>query len=69
VPADFFYEWQKTPTGKRPYAIGLADGLSMAFAGLWERWKEPDTVEWLHTFAIITGPPNELVAPIPTGCR
>src|SRR4051812_13203285 len=21
VPADFFYEWQKVPTGKQPYAV------------------------------------------------
>ena len=26
VPVDFFYEWQKTGTGKQPPAIGLADG-------------------------------------------
>jgi SOS response associated peptidase (SRAP) len=64
VPADFFYEWQKVPTGKQPYAVGLADGLPMAFAGLWERWNDRETGETLYTFTIITGPPNELVAPI-----
>ena len=64
VPADFFYEWQKTPTGKQPYAVGLADGALMAFAGLWERWKEPESGQPVYTFTIITGPPNELVAPI-----
>lgn len=41
-PADFFHEWQKTPTGKQPHAIGLANGLPMAFASLWERWMEPE---------------------------
>ena len=25
VPVDNFYEWQKTATGKQPYAIALAD--------------------------------------------
>ena len=64
VPADFFYEWQKTPAGKQPYAVGLADGLPMAFAGLWERWNDPEAGDAVHTFTIITGPPNELVAPI-----
>jgi putative SOS response-associated peptidase YedK len=44
VPADFFYEWQKTPTGKQPCAVGLAEATPMAFAGLWERWKEQQTV-------------------------
>jgi putative SOS response-associated peptidase YedK len=66
VPADFFYfyEWQKTVGGKQPYAIGLADGTPMAFAGLWERWKDPAAGGTLHTFTIITGPPNALCAPI-----
>jgi putative SOS response-associated peptidase YedK len=64
VPADFFYEWQKLPKGKQPYAIGLADGTPMAFAGLWERWNDPEAAQPLHTFSIITGPPNELCLPI-----
>jgi len=65
VPADFFYEWQKLPAGKQPYAIGLAEGSPMAFAGLWERWNDPEAGgQPLHTFSIITGPPNELCAPI-----
>ena len=69
VPVDFFYEWQKTgggkqPSGKQPYAIGLADGAPMALAGLWERWKDPSDGATLHSFTVITGPPNELVAPI-----
>jgi hypothetical protein len=33
VPLDNFYEWAKTPTGKQPYAIGLAHGGLMAMAG------------------------------------
>jgi len=36
----------------------------VAFARLWERWKEPETGNTVQTFTIITGPPNELVAPI-----
>jgi putative SOS response-associated peptidase YedK len=64
VPADFFYEWQKTPAGKQPYAIGLAAGAPMAFAGLWERWKDRVAGDTIYSFTIITGAPNELVAPI-----
>jgi putative SOS response-associated peptidase YedK len=40
VPVDGFYEWKKTAAGKQPYAIVSADGLPLAFAGLWERWKD-----------------------------
>jgi putative SOS response-associated peptidase YedK len=39
VPVDNFYEWKKTPTGKQPYAIALADRGLMALAGLWENWR------------------------------
>jgi putative SOS response-associated peptidase YedK len=69
VPVDFFYEWQKAEGGqqrggKQPYAIGLADLSPMALAGLWERWKDPEDGATLHTFTVISGPPNGLVAPI-----
>jgi len=65
VPVDGFYEWQRRPAGpKQPYAIVSADGKPFAMAGLWDRWRpEPDAPP-IHTFTIITGPPNELVAPI-----
>jgi putative SOS response-associated peptidase YedK len=38
---DGFYEWQKGPGGKQPYAIVGADGKPLALAGFWEHWKEP----------------------------
>jgi putative SOS response-associated peptidase YedK len=59
LPVDNFYEWKKTPTGKQPYAIGLADGGLMALAGLWENWRSP-AGEWIRSFAIITCRPNAL---------
>jgi putative SOS response-associated peptidase YedK len=34
VPVDNFYEWQKTATGKQPFAIALADRGLMTLAGL-----------------------------------
>jgi putative SOS response-associated peptidase YedK len=65
VPIDGFCEWQKRPAGKQPYATVGADGKPLALAGLWERWKEPDSgLQPIYTFTIITGPPNEVVAPI-----
>jgi putative SOS response-associated peptidase YedK len=59
VAVDNFYEWKKTPTGKQPYAIALADRRLMALAGLWENWRSP-AGEWIRSFAIITTKPNEL---------
>jgi hypothetical protein len=40
VPVDSFYEWEKTGTGKQPYAIALADRGLMARAGLWENRRQ-----------------------------
>lgn len=69
IPADAFYEWQKLPgqSRKQPMCIRRRDGQPMAFAGLYERWRDPDApedAESLMSTTIITGPPNELVAPI-----
>jgi putative SOS response-associated peptidase YedK len=61
VPVDYFYEWQKTPSGKQPYAIGLKGGGLMALAGLWETWRSA-AGERIRSFAIITTEPNELCA-------
>lgn len=63
VPATGFFEWRKTPNSKEPMFITLRSGAPMGFAGLWENWKDPDG-RWIRTFVIVTGPPNELVAPI-----
>src|SRR5881227_2284054 len=54
VPVDAFYEWKKMPAGKQPYAIVGADGLPLAMAGLWERWKDRSTGDTVQTFTIIT---------------
>jgi putative SOS response-associated peptidase YedK len=65
VPADAFYEWQKIDAKtKQPFAIGMKDGSPYAFAGLWERWRDPATREPLETFTVITTDPNELVEPM-----
>jgi putative SOS response-associated peptidase YedK len=63
VPADAFYEWRKVPGGKpAPYAVAPRGGM-FAFAGLWERWRNPDG-SILRSFTIVTGPANSLCRPI-----
>jgi putative SOS response-associated peptidase YedK len=66
IPASGFYEWRRDGKTKTPYAIVPADEPLFAFAGLWENWrdKSQEGAEWIRTAAIITGEPNELLAPI-----
>jgi putative SOS response-associated peptidase YedK len=65
VVADSFYEWQRLPNSKlkQPMRILLRNEGVFAFAGLWDSWRQPDG-KALETFTIITGEPNEVVAPI-----
>jgi putative SOS response-associated peptidase YedK len=73
LPADGYYEWQVLenagPRGgkrKQPYFIHRADSGLMAFAGLYELWRDKavpdgDPAAWLWTATIITtSAPDEL---------
>ena len=66
LPIDAFFEWKAVLGSKvkQPFAIAMADRSPFGLAGLWENWKDPATGEWVHTFAVITTNPNELVAEI-----
>ncbi len=65
VPADGFYEWLRIdPKQKQPFAYTLRNGKLFAFAGLWDAWKDPETGEWLQSFAIITTGANELTGAV-----
>ncbi len=60
VPADAFYEWDRTASPRQPYAIGPAgDGEMLALAGIWSpvHGERP-------TAAIMTTAPNQLVASV-----
>jgi putative SOS response-associated peptidase YedK len=63
LPADGYYEWMaRTEQGKQrkqPYFIYRGDGGALAFAGVYELWRDealPEDHEraWLWTAAIIT---------------
>lgn len=66
VVADGFYEWQRSAQNgtKQPFLIQLASKQSFAFAGIWERWQEPDTHELIFSCTILTTQPNALMVPI-----
>jgi len=59
VPADGFYEWKQTETGKVPYRITLINQKPFAFAGTWNAVETEDKT--LLTFAILTTEPNFLM--------
>src|SRR5262249_2571352 len=63
VPADGFFEWRKEGRQRLPYYITMDDGRPFAFAGLWERWKNP-AGEKLDSFTIIVTDANAAIAPI-----
>lgn len=61
VPAQAFYEWQKTGSGKVPHAIFPAVEPLLSMAGLWEYHERPDG-SLLRTFTVLTCEANALVA-------
>ncbi|MGA2697520.1 MAG: SOS response-associated peptidase [Terriglobales bacterium] len=63
IPADGFYEWQRTGKAKQPFCFEVNHGELFAFAGLWERWKNPSG-EWVKTCSILTTTPNAVTAPV-----
>jgi putative SOS response-associated peptidase YedK len=63
VPADGFYEWQKTGWGKVPHHFTMRDDSLFAFAGLWESWRNPAGEE-VRSVSLITTTPNAVVAPV-----
>lgn len=80
VPADGFYEWAETETGKQPYRVAFEDDRLFAMAGLYETWESSHTQTGLgdftsdkkvdnspdrvHSFTIITTEPNQTVSPL-----
>jgi putative SOS response-associated peptidase YedK len=64
VVADGFYEWKAAGgAGKEPYWITLAEGRPFAFAGLWERWRNPAD-ETVESCTIIVTAANPFLQPI-----
>jgi len=63
IPADGFYEWVRAGKSKRPYCFEVNDGELFAFAGLWDRWKDPSG-NWIKTCSILTTTPNAVTAPV-----
>lgn len=69
VPADGYYEWRKNApesalATKTPFFIADPTGASLAFAGLYSWWRDPERAEddparWLLSATIITQPARD----------
>ncbi|MFH1047024.1 MAG: SOS response-associated peptidase [Patescibacteria group bacterium] len=60
IPATGFFEWQTSADRtKTPFRFSPTDRETFSLAGIWEEQSNRTM-----TFAIVTGPPNELLQPI-----
>ncbi len=61
LPADGYYEWEKRPgvAAKTPYFMRAEDGGGLAFAGLYELWRDreraaDDPDRWVWSATVVT---------------
>lgn len=64
IPADGFFEWKKVGKDKQPYLIGMSNEEPFAFAGLWERWHDPESENIVESYSVVTTAPNQLMVGI-----
>ena len=62
VPVNGWFEWRRTPEGKEPTWICLADGRPFSLAGLWEAWGEG--ASRMESFTLLTCPAGEALAAV-----
>jgi putative SOS response-associated peptidase YedK len=63
IPADGFYEWQRRGSAKQPFCFEVGDSGLFAFAGLWERWRDPSG-QWVKSCSILTTTRNAVTSAI-----
>jgi len=62
IPADAFIEGPEKEKLNKPYLVYLREKVRpFAFAGIWDRWTNPESGEMINSFAIITTVANELM--------
>lgn len=69
VPADGYYEWSGEKGSKIPTYLHGRDEEPLAFAGLYEFWRDPEVPdgeegEWLMTTTILTRPATDALGHI-----
>lgn len=64
IYVDGFYEHHHFKGKTYPYFVHKKDASPIAFAGLWNKWNDPDTGQQLITFSIVTTEANPMMAKI-----
>jgi putative SOS response-associated peptidase YedK len=64
IPADGFYEWRTDGSQKTPVWISHVAGELFAFAGIWAALPSREGSGDVHSCAIVTCEPNELIRPL-----
>jgi putative SOS response-associated peptidase YedK len=54
---------QRRGKAKQPYCFEVNDGELFAFAGLWDRWKDPSG-QWIGSCSILTTTPNAVASAV-----
>lgn len=64
VPVQAFYEWRRKGRERTPFAFGLDGADCFALAGIGASRTDPHTGEVLETLAVLTCPPNAVMAKV-----
>ncbi len=64
IPASGFFEWTGKKGDKQPHLFSAADGSPvLAFAGLWDRWRDPASGDELLSCTIVVSGASEWMTP------
>ena len=62
IPASGFYEWTGAKGAKTPHYFSAPDGRPLAFAALWETWRDAESDAQVDSATIIVGAANNWMA-------
>src|SRR5699024_11535461 len=59
IPASGFYEWKGEKANKTPFYVHPTQEPIFAFAGIYSRWRMPDSSRVIPSYTIITTQANK----------
>ena len=64
LPANGFYEWDRSQKPSLPYDIHLPNDAGFGLAGIWDQWTDAKTGEIKESFALVTRAATPAVAKV-----